>query len=260
MKVLFIGDIVGSIGRDMVEDYLYKIKKDNDIDFVIANGENISHGKGMLEKHYDFLKQQGVDCITMGNHTYDKKQILDYINDHEDIIVPFNRPKVLPGVSSSLFKVNGVSIRVTSLLGSVYMDNRNSNPFDEIDDYLNKECDIHIIDAHCEATSEKICLAYYAKDKASALLGTHTHVQTADERVIDGKIAFISDVGMTGSYLSSLGSDLDCTIKRMQGYVQPLEMATTSGQFAGVVMEFDDCNYQPLSIHRILINDDNPYK
>lgn len=258
MKILFIGDVVGETGRDMIEDYLHRIKQKENIDFVIVNGENISHGKGMLRKHYDFLMFQGVDCVTMGNHTFDKKDIYDYIEEVDNIVVPFNQPKVLPGVGSRLFDVNGKKVRVTNCLGCVFMDSRYSNPFDEIDKHLDMECDIHIIDVHAEATSEKICLAYYCKDKASAVIGTHTHVQTADERIIDNKIAFISDAGMTGPYLSSLGCDLDKVVKRMQGYSQPFDLADTSGQLAGVIMEFNDDN-NPVSIKRVLINDDHEF-
>ncbi|MGN1182929.1 MAG: YmdB family metallophosphoesterase, partial [Faecalibacillus sp.] len=138
-------------------------------------------------------------------------------------------------------------------------DSRYANPFDEIDHYLNLQQDIHIIDIHGEATSEKIALAYYCKDKAQAMLGTHTHVQTADERIIDQKIAFISDAGMTGPYLSSLGCDLDSVILRMRGLNSKFLISDNSGQFAGVIIEFDEANL-PVSIERVLINDDHPYR
>lgn len=259
MRILFIGDVVGSTGRDMIENYLYRIKKDKNIDFVIANVENASHGKGLIKKHYDFFQFQGVDCMTMGNHTFDKRELLDYIDEAKRLVVPYNQPPVLPGISSRVFNVKGKKVRVTNVLGCVFMDSRYQNPFDHIDDYLCLECDIHIIDFHGEATSEKICMAYYCKDKASALLGTHTHVQTADERIIEGKLAFISDVGMTGPYLSSLGCDLDKVILRMRGLNGKFEMSKSSGQLAGVILEFDQQN-QPRSIERVLINDDHPYQ
>ena len=176
MKVLFIGDIVGNVGRQMIEDYLYRIRKDYQIDFVIANVENATHGKGLNRKHYDFFTFEGVDCMTMGNHTFDKKELLDFIDEADRLVVPFNQPSILPGVHTRVFNVKGTKIRVTNALGCVFMDNRYSNPFDHIDDYLNLEQDIHIIDIHAEATSEKIGLAYYCKDKVQAVLGTHTHV------------------------------------------------------------------------------------
>ena len=252
MKVLFIGDIVGNVGRQMIEDYLYRIRKDYQIDFVIANVENATHGKGLNRKHYDFF-------MTMGNHTFDKKELLDFIDEADRLVVPFNQPSILPGVHTRVFNVKGTKIRVTNALGCVFMDNRYSNPFDHIDDYLNLEQDIHIIDIHAEATSEKIGLAYYCKDKVQAVLGTHTHVQTADERIIDKKVAFISDAGMTGPYLSSLGCDLDSVITRMRGLSSKFLISENSGQFAGVVIEFND-KHQPISIERVLINDDHPYR
>ena len=256
MKVLFIGDIVGNVGRQMIEDYLYRIRKDYQIDFVIANVENATHGKGLNRKHYDFFTFEGVDCMTMGNHTFDKKELLDFIDEADRLVVPFNQPSILPGVHTRVFNVKGTKIRVTNALGCVFMDNRYSNPFDHIDDYLNLEQDIHIIDIHAEATSEKIGLAYYCKDKVQAVLGTHTHVQTADERIIDKKVAFISDAGMTGPYLSSLGCDLDSVITRMRGLSSKFLISENSGQFAGVVIEFND-KHQPISIERVLINDDS---
>ena len=237
MKVLFIGDIVGNVGRQMIEDYLYRIRKDYQIDFVIANVENATHGKGLNRKHYDFFTFEGVDCMTMGNHTFDKKELLDFIDEADRLVVPFNQPSILPGVHTRVFNVKGTKIRVTNALGCVFMDNRYSNPFDH----------------------EKIGLAYYCKDKVQAVLGTHTHVQTADERIIDKKVAFISDVGMTGPYLSSLGCDLDSVITRMRGLSSKFLISENSGQFAGVVIEFND-KHQPISIERVLINDDHLYR
>ena len=256
MKVLFIGDVVGEIGRQMIEDHLYRIKKEKQIDFVIANVENATHGKGLNRKHYDFFVFQGIDCMTMGNHTFDKKELFDFIDEADRLIVPFNQPKVLPGIATRVFKIKNKKIRVTNVLGCVFMDSRYSNPFDDIDHYLHLEQDIHIIDIHAEATSEKIALAYYCQDHVQAMIGTHTHVQTADERIINHKIAFISDAGMTGSYLSSLGCDLDSVVLKMRGLNSKFTLSNNSGQFAGVIIEFDDAN-QPIAIERVLINEDH---
>lgn len=183
MKILFIGDIFGEIGREMIEDYLHRLVKDNQIDFVIANVENTSHGKGLLKRHYDELSFQGIQAMTMGNHTFDKKELYDYIDEADRLIVPINQPKVLPGIKSRVFNVLNKGVRVTNVLGAAFMDSRNSNPFEIIDDYLDLKQDIHIIDFHGETTSEKIAFAHYVKEKISgAVLGTHTHVQTADEK------------------------------------------------------------------------------
>lgn len=257
MKILFIGDVFGSIGREMIEDYLHRIVKDNQIDFVIANVENTSHGKGLLKRHYDELSFQGIQAMTMGNHTFDKKELYDYIDEADKLIVPINQPKVLPGVKSRVFNVKGKLIRITSVLGVAFMDSRTSNPFEVIDEYLDLPHDIHIIDFHGEATSEKIAFAHYVKDKASAVLGTHTHVQTADEKIIDSKLAFISDIGMTGPYMSAIGCDLDAIVTRLRGFGAPFIVAESSGQLSGVIITFEENT--PVAIERILINQDHPY-
>ena len=226
MKILFIGDIFGEIGREMAADYLHRLVKDHQIDFVIANVENTSHGKGLLKRHYDELQFLGIQAMTMGNHTFDKKELYDYIDEADKLIVPVNQPKVLPGVKSRIFNVLNKKVRVTNVLGSAFMDNRNGNPFEVIDDYLGLSQDIHIIDFHGETTSEKIAFAHYVKDRVNgAVLGTHTHVQTADEKIIDGKLAFISDVGMTGPYMSAIGCDLDAIVTRLRGFGSPFVVA-----------------------------------
>ncbi|WP_249028755.1 TIGR00282 family metallophosphoesterase [Tannockella kyphosi] len=257
MKILFIGDVMSSIGRDMVEDYLYRIKQQYQIDFVIANVENASHGKGLLKKHYEFFVFQGVQAMTMGNHTFDKKEIFDYIDEANRLIVPMNQPRALPGTKSRVFDCLGKKIRITSVLGSAFMDTRNGSPFEMIDDYLDLEHDIHIIDYHGEATSEKVVFAHYVKDKVQAVLGTHTHVQTADEKIIDGKCAFISDVGMTGPYRSAIGCDIDSVITRMKGFHAPFIIAESSGQLCAVVLTFED--NKVVDIERIMINEDHSF-
>lgn len=258
MKILFIGDVVASIGREMIEEYLHRIKQKYDIDFVIANVENASHGKGLLKKHYDFFVLQGVQAMTMGNHTFDKKELFDYIDEATCLVVPINQPKVLPGTKTRVFDIKGKKIRVTNVLGSAFMDNRNTNPFEMIDEYLSLSQDIHIIDYHAETTSEKIAFTYYVKDKVDAVLGTHTHVQTADEKIIDYKCGFISDVGMTGPYMSSIGCDLESIINRMKGFSSPFKIAESTGQLSAVVLTFDD-NNTIIDIERLLINQDHPF-
>lgn len=258
MKILFIGDVFGEIGREMINDYLHRLVKDNQIDFVIANVENTSHGKGLLKRHYDELSFQGIQAMTMGNHTFDKKELYDYIDEADRLIVPINQPKILPGVKSRVFNVLNKKVRVTNVLGAAFMDSRNSNPFEMIDEYLELSQDIHIIDFHGETTSEKIAFAHYVKNQVNgAVLGTHTHVQTADEKIIDGKLAFISDVGMTGPYMSAIGCDLDAIVTRLRGFGAPFVVAKSSGQLSGVILTFvDDI---PVKIERVLINQDHPY-
>lgn len=255
MKILFIGDIFGRSGREMIEDHLYRLKKENNIDFVIANGENAAHGKGMTRRVYDELVTNGIQAITMGNHTYAKKELLDFIDEATRLVVPYNQLKTLPGVGSRVFNINNISIRVTNLLGVAFMNGYNANPFIAMDELL-KECqeDYHIVDFHAETTSEKIALSYYLTGKVSAVLGTHTHVQTADEKIIEGKTAYISDVGMTGPKEGVIGCTKESIIYRMTtGLNSRFEVDEGPAVLCGVIIEFDDKTHLPIHIERVMI-------
>lgn len=255
MNILFIGDVFSNIGREMIEEYLPKIKQKYKVDLVIANVENATHGKGLIKKHYDFFLFQGISLMTMGNHTYSKKEILDYIDEADRLIVPINKPKALPGVGSREINYKGKTIRVTNLLGLTFMDPKSQNPFEVMDDLL-KECksDIHIVDFHGEATSEKIAMGYYLDGKVSAILGTHTHVPTADERILEHGSAYQSDVGMTGPYDGVIGCDKDSIIKRnFDGILTPFTVAKGRGQLNSTLLTFND-NSECTSIKRICID------
>lgn len=202
----------------MVKDYLPGLVDKYHIDFVIANGENASHGKGLLRHHYFELIESGVDVVTLGNHYDNKKDIRRYIDQADRIVRPLNLLNEYPGEGSVVFDVNGVSIRVTNLLGSAFMKEEVNNPYYSLLEYLEgaeEDANIHIVDFHAEATGEKICFAYAFDGKVSAVLGTHTHVQTRDYRVLDGGTAFISDVGMTGLYDGALGFDKNTVVSKL---------------------------------------------
>lgn len=255
MKILFIGDIFGKPGREMIENHLYAIKQKYQIDFVIANAENAAHGKGITKRVYDELILQGIQAMTMGNHTYAKRELVDFIDDADRLVVPYNQLKTLPGVGSRVFKFQDKRIRVTNLLGCTFMNGYNTNPFIAMDELL-KDCheDIHIVDIHAEATSEKIALSYYLTGRVSAVFGTHTHVQTADEKIIDGKTAYISDVGMTGPSEGVIGCSKESILYRMTtGLNSRFEIAEGKACLSGVMVEFDSQNV-PISIERIMIH------
>ncbi len=260
MNILFIGDVFGNIGRSMIEEYLPKLKNKYHIDMVIANVENATHGKGLIRKHYDFFLFQGISLMTMGNHTFSKKELLDYIDEADRLIVPYNQPKALPGVGSRVIEIKGKKIRVTNLLGLTFMDGKSQNPFEAIDELLAEDnSDIHIVDFHGEATSEKIALGYYLDGKVSAVLGTHTHVATADERILKNGTAFQCDVGMTGPYESVIGCETESIIKRYQnGLMSPFTVAGGEGQLCATLLSFD--NHQCTSIKRILIDPAHPFE
>ena len=216
MKILFLGDIVGKVGRRAVANNLEKLVKKYQVDFVIANGENTTHGKGLIEKHYYELLDDGVDCITLGNHYLSKDRLLDYIDDADALIRPLNISKRIGGEGSRLFEVNGVKIRVTNILGTAFMKEEVSSPYYSLKsliDSLESEDSIHIVDYHAEATGEKMCFGYAFDGLVSAVLGTHTHVQTNDAKILEHGTAFISDVGMCGAANGVLGFEKNSVMR-----------------------------------------------
>ena len=216
MKILFLGDIVGKVGRRIVCNNLEKLVKKYQVDFVIANGENATHGKGLIEKHYYELLDAGVDCITLGNHYLSKDQLLNYIDDADALVKPLNISKRIGGAGSRLFEVNGVNIRVTNILGTAFMKEEVSSPYYSLKsliDSLESEDSIHIVDYHAEATGEKMCFAYAFDGLVSAVLGTHTHVQTNDAKILPNGTAFISDVGMCGAANGALGFEKNSVMR-----------------------------------------------
>jgi 2',3'-cyclic-nucleotide 2'-phosphodiesterase len=216
MVILFIGDIVGRIGRGIVSDLLPSFKAQTKADFVIANGENATHGKGLALKHYKEFKAEGIDCVTMGNHFFGIDEILKKNDQYADMVRPYNMNRAIPGSGTKLFLVNGVKIRVTNLMGRVFIEGADANPFDCLEDIISKEekADIHIVDFHAEATGEKMTLAQAFDGQVSAVIGTHTHVQTNDARILAKGTGFLSDAGMCGSYDSILGVDKAAVIER----------------------------------------------
>lgn len=255
MNILFIGDVFSVIGREMIEEYLPQLKTKYKIDMVIANVENATHGKGLNKKHYDEFLFQGISMMTMGNHTFSKKELFDYIDEADRLVVPYNQPKALPGVGSRQIVMRGKKVRVTNMLGITFMDGKSQNPFEAIDEILkNDDSDIHIVDFHAEATSEKMAFGYYLDGKVSAVLGTHTHIATADEKILPLGTAYQSDVGMTGPYVSVIGCDKDSIIQRYtSGLMTPFIPAESEGQLSATLLQFND-NNKCTNITRIQID------
>lgn len=217
MNVLFLGDVVGKLGRKALEDNLEALKAEYDINIVVANGENIAHGKGITRKTYKWLMEQGVSAVTMGNHTWDNKDILDFIDEKNTIIVPANYSINTPGKGYLTINYNGTTITIISMIGNVYMNGRYDCPFDTIDEMLdNIESDIFFVDFHGEATSEKIAFGYYVDGRVAAVLGTHTHVPTADGRILPGGTAYQTDVGMNGALDGVIGVKREGIIRRFK--------------------------------------------
>ena len=218
-KILFIGDIVGRPGREIVRQFLIEQKQKDNYDFVIANIENASHGFGLTKKNHDELMSYGIDCMTSGNHIWDKKDILSYIDESEVLIRPYNYHKSVAGVGYRIFNNK---IIVINLLGKTFMPPIDcpfvslDNIFEELKEKTDLENKIIIIDFHAEASAEKQCLLRYASEKynVSLVVGTHTHVQTADEKVYN-KCAYITDVGCCASKNSIIGMEYEASVKRL---------------------------------------------
>ncbi len=262
MNILFIGDVFSKTGRRMLREVMPKVQQKYHIELTIVNGENATHGKGLIKKQYDEILGYGVDFITMGNHTYSKKEIFDYIDEADHLIVPYNQPRALPGVGSRVISRNGKNIRVTNLLGLAFMDPKAANPFEVMDDLLEKDkSDIHIVDFHAEATAEKIALGFYLDGRVTAVLGTHTHVATNDERLLPKGTAFMCDVGMTGPYNSVIGCAVDPIIERnLKGIMTPFSVAEDEGQLRGVVLEINNETNKCEKITVIRIDPDHPFE
>ena len=216
MNILAIGDIVGETGVKKAIKELPKLKEKYNIDFCVINGENSAGGMGINKKIFDSLIKAGANVITMGNHTWGKKDIFSFIEDKK-IVRPANYTKGLPGNDYSIFNINNKKIAVINLIGRTSMGVLSENPFivaDEIYNKLKNEVDIFILDFHAEATAEKIAMGYYLDGKYSIVYGTHTHVQTADEKILEKGTAYITDIGMTGPKKSVIGMDIGVSFKR----------------------------------------------
>lgn len=263
MKILFIGDVVGSPGREMVKEYLPKLKNKYQPKLTIINGENAAHGKGMTEKIYKQFLDWGAQVITMGNHTWDKKEIFEFIDDAKYLIRPANFPENNPGKGIVFVNVNGVEVAVINLQGTVYLP-AIDNPFHKVDELIvqaKSRTNIIFIDFHGEATSEKQAMGWYTDGRVSAVVGTHTHIQTADERILPGGTAYITDVGMTGPYDGILGMDRESVMKRFLTSMPVRFDITGNGnnQLNGIVVTIDVKTGKAKEIERILINDDHPF-
>ncbi len=234
----------GKVGRRMLKERIPYYVNKYEIDFVIANGENATHGKGLNRNHYFELLDAGVDVITLGNHYMSKSEILRYINNVDRLVRPCNLLKEFPGEGSVVFDVNGVSVRVTNLLGSAFMDEEVNSPYYSLLNILSEEepATIHIVDFHAEATGEKQAFAFALDGKVSAVLGTHTHVQTNDAHILPNGTAFISDVGMTGFADGVLGCTSETVVGKLIYGKQTKFQVPDEGRgiFSAVVIDVDE--------------------
>jgi 2',3'-cyclic-nucleotide 2'-phosphodiesterase len=255
MKLLFIGDIVGKIGRNTTKNLLPSVTSKYKIDLVIANGENAAGGFGITEKIVSEIFGFGVHVITTGNHVWDKKEFIPHISKEDRVLRPLNYPPGVPGFGSLLHSFHGsTKVAVVNLSGRVFMANIDC-PFrvgKEVIEKLHTETRIIIIDFHAEATSEKIAFGHYMDGEASAVVGTHTHVQTADEKILPGGTAYITDVGMTGPSDSVIGIEKEQIIQRfLTNMPMRFETAGGGGIFSAVVIEIDEETGKSTAIQRL---------
>ncbi len=255
MKILFIGDIVGRGGRQAVEELLPRIKREKGIDFSLANGENAAGGAGITPKVMNELFLDGVDIITSGNHFWDKKQIIPIIDQERRLLRPANYPPGVPGFGSTIAEMpSGLKIGIINLSGRIFMQALDC-PFRVAEreiKKLKKETLLIVVDIHAEATSEKIAMGWFLDGRVSAVLGTHTHVQTADERILPQGTAYITDVGMTGSTESVIGVKTDLVLRRFLTQLPVrFEPAEDDIQLSAVALDLNPSTGRADSIERV---------
>jgi metallophosphoesterase (TIGR00282 family) len=255
MKILMIGDVVGKPGRQALAQFLRKVQEAHDIDLTIANGENAAGGFGITPDTAQDLLRLGVDVITSGNHIWDKKDVLGFIPKESRLLRPLNYPPGAPGYGSIVVTARGgTKVAVLNVSGRVFM-----NDFDcpfrttlaEIE-AIAGEARVRVVDIHAEATSEKVAFGRFLDGRVSAVVGTHTHIQTADERILPGGTAYISDLGMTGPSESVIGVEPEIVIRKfLTGMPERFETAKLHPQLQGVVIEIDPGSGQAQRIERI---------
>ena len=255
MKILFIGDIVGSPGREAIKKLLPGLIKEHSLDFVVANAENVAGGSGITLKTADDLFASGVDVLTSGDHIWKRNEIFELLNTEKRILRPLNFPSSSPGQGSSVFKTKtGKNIGVINVNGRVFMDPLEC-PFKtslKAAEELSKETNIIIVDMHAEATSEKVALGWYLDGKVSAVLGTHTHIQTADEKILPKGTAYITDAGMTGPYDSVIGRKVEDVLQRFLTLLPTrFEVAESNIQLHGALLDIDNKTGKAVSIERV---------
>jgi metallophosphoesterase (TIGR00282 family) len=263
VKLLFIGDIVGQPGRNAVKILLPKLCEQHALDFVIANGENSAGGSGITPKTAAEIFSAGVDVITSGDHLWDQKEVMELLGSEKRFLRPLNYPAGTPGQGSGVFEVqrlkakgqSPISIAVLNVQGRVFMQPPLENPFllaaEEVK-RLRERTKIIFVDFHAEATSEKIAFARFLDGQVSAVVGTHTHVQTADEQIFPGGTAFLTDAGFTGPHESVLGREIEPVVKRFLTCMpQRFEVAKNRVLLHGAMIEIDDASGKAVKIQRV---------
>ena len=255
--ILFLGDVVGKPGRVAVREGLHSLQEAHNPLFTIINGENSAGGVGITPDIAEELYREGADAITLGNHAFNKREISDYLETGKPIVRPSNMPSTVPGKGLAMVEKDGIRLAVMNVCGRVYMESYD-DPFAEVDRLLESLDTPHrFLDFHAEATSEKIAMGWHCEGRATAVVGTHTHVQTADETVLLGGTAYITDVGMCGPVRSVLGMDREVILKRFRTTLpQRFEVANEPGVICGVAISVERDTGRAVGIERIRFGED----
>ncbi|GAA3853315.1 TIGR00282 family metallophosphoesterase [Celeribacter arenosi] len=248
MKTLFLGDIVGSSGRDAVTQRLPALREQWGLDFVVVNGENATNGMGLSGEHAKLLLEAGVDCLTLGDHAFDQKDMMQFCETETRIIRPINFAKVAPGRGVRIFEDRrGRRILVAQVLGQVFMKRPFDDPFSALDQVftnhkLGGSVQAILVDVHCEATSEKMAMGHFCDGKASIVVGTHTHVCTGDAQILPAGTAYLTDAGMCGDYNSVIGMDKAEPLRRFVTGMAKGRFSPAKGEatLSGLYVETDD--------------------
>lgn len=255
MKLLFIGDVFAQAGRKAVKEILPRLRQDRGVDVVIANGENAAHGRGISERTAQELFSSGVDVITTGNHAFDVEESIHYFFREKYLLRPANYAAAAPGQGFVIKEIlGGVQLAVINLIGRVHMSPADC-PFiaaDRLVSELKHQADIIFVDMHAEATSEMRAMGWHLDGKVAAVLGSHTHVQTADEEILPGGTAYLSDAGMTGPYRSVIGIERDSALQKFKtGLKVPFQPAKEDIRFCGALVEIEESTGLAQKIERI---------
>lgn len=252
ISILFLGDVIGKPGRSVIKRYLSETDKKANL--VVANVENAAHGFGTTQSNLTELREAGVAAFTGGNHTFDRKEIFEFIDQELQLVRPANYPTGTPGRGFCLVEVEGITIALINLIGRVFMEPLTS-PFlvaDELLPSLKDKTNIILVDFHAEATAEKIAMGWYLDGRVSAVVGTHTHVQTADERILPGGTGYITDVGCCGPYNGVIGMDKTGVFRRLiEQMPSRFEVAGGPAMLNGVRLELDAASGKTKAIERV---------
>jgi len=256
MRLLFVGDVVGKPGRQAVRHLLPALRRQHEVDFAVVNIENAAGGFGFTPEIAREILDAGADCLTAGNHVWKKREAYSFIDSEPRMLRPANYPDGAPGRGYGLYVVRGVQVAVANLMGRVFMEPLLC-PFrllDQIWERIRGETSVFFVDFHAEATSEKVAMGWYAAGRASAVIGTHTHVQTADERILPGGTAYVTDVGMTGPMDGVLGVDADLVIERFLSQLPvKFEMAHGPALLMAALLELDEHTGRAHRISRLQV-------